>query len=247
MSVTDKTRKLLWGHSGNRCAICKTQLIMRGNPVDNNSVIGEECHIISKKPGGPRYTPNFPADKLDNYENLILLCPIDHKKIDDQPQTYTSEKLREIKKQHQQWVSETLNKPKDAGKWVVKRIKGNIPQYLVRLTTGKELMDMIVGVCVGYFDHDELETEYEVGMVGDFLQETQDLVDIGSELESGERVRMGYTLSKGIKQLEDCGFWIFGAREIQRLESDGRTSDWPVVYLKVLRKANPGIIRLKLQ
>jgi hypothetical protein len=46
---------------------------------------------------------------LDHYSNLILLCRIDHKLVDDQPLTYPREQLVEIKRQHVEWVSTTLS------------------------------------------------------------------------------------------------------------------------------------------
>src|SRR5262249_42781807 len=76
MAITDKTRKLLWGRSGNRCALCRNELIMDRTPADDESIVGDEAHIHSGQEGGPRYDPNFPQDRIDKYDNLILLCKI---------------------------------------------------------------------------------------------------------------------------------------------------------------------------
>jgi hypothetical protein len=38
-----------------------------------------------------KYDSNFPADKLDEAENLILLCKVHHKLVDDQTETYTAD------------------------------------------------------------------------------------------------------------------------------------------------------------
>ena len=56
---------------------------MAGNPVDDDSIIGDECHIVSAATNGPRYDPDFPDDQLDDYSNLLLLCKVHHKLIDD--------------------------------------------------------------------------------------------------------------------------------------------------------------------
>ena len=106
--MNDKTRKLLWGRSGSRCAFCRSELIMDATPHDNESVVGEECHIISGKPKGPRYDPKFSVDKIDSYSNLILLCRIHHKIIDDQSETFTTNILSQLKANHERWVAETL-------------------------------------------------------------------------------------------------------------------------------------------
>lgn len=48
-----------------------------------------------------------------------------------------------------------------------------------------------------------------------------------------------------IEELERGGFWVFGAREIRRLEGGvGGPSAWPVAILNVLRSSNPKIIRV---
>jgi hypothetical protein len=47
---------------------------MGSTPEDDESIVGEECHIVARASGGPRNDPNFPKEKLDQYDNLILLC-----------------------------------------------------------------------------------------------------------------------------------------------------------------------------
>jgi hypothetical protein len=51
MGISDRTRKILWGRSGNRCALCRRELVEEGTAVDAESVVGDECHIIGEKPG----------------------------------------------------------------------------------------------------------------------------------------------------------------------------------------------------
>lgn len=111
MSITVRTRKILWGKSANRCAIpsCRRELVMDETETDDPSVVGEECHIIAREDNGPRGNPNFPIEQRDLYDNLILLCNIHHKVIDDQEQFYSIEKLKEIKKDHEEWVNRALS------------------------------------------------------------------------------------------------------------------------------------------
>jgi predicted restriction endonuclease len=109
MSISDKTRKILWGRSGNRCSICKLELIIDENEKDDSSVVGEECHIISGQKNGPRHDRNRPKDEIDTYDNLILLCRIHHKMIDDQPETFTEDIIKQIKVNHELWVSKSLD------------------------------------------------------------------------------------------------------------------------------------------
>lgn len=103
MSILLKTHKLLWGRSGNKCAMpdCRNELIVDETETDNESIIGDEAHIIARSNDGPRGESEMSSEDRDKYDNLILLCRIHHKVIDDQPNFYTAEKLREIKEQHE--------------------------------------------------------------------------------------------------------------------------------------------------
>jgi len=81
VSIGNTDRKRLWGRAHNQCAYpqCPTLLTQVGRGGDDEpDVIGEEAHIRSPRPGGPRYDRTFPRTKLDRYENLILLCPTHH-------------------------------------------------------------------------------------------------------------------------------------------------------------------------
>lgn len=114
MAISLQTRKMLWGRSAHRCAICKMELVVDSTQTDDEAIIGDECHIVGKKIDGPR--GDYPLDlgKRDNYDNLIILCKIHHKVIDEQPQTYTIDKIKEIKRDHEQWVRSSLSEYDDS-------------------------------------------------------------------------------------------------------------------------------------
>lgn len=101
---------MLWGRSGNRCAMpeCRIELVMDMSETDDESLIGEECHIIAKKPKGPRGDKNYPVNKIDKYDNLILMCRNHHKIIDDNPSNYPVEDLKALKYDHEVWIKEKL-------------------------------------------------------------------------------------------------------------------------------------------
>ncbi|MCT6930520.1 MAG: hypothetical protein M3Z89_20935 [Lysinibacillus fusiformis] len=111
MGINVKTRKMLWGKAANRCALatCRNELVMDETETDDPSIIGEECHIVAREDDGPRGNPDFPKEQRDIYSNLILMCNIHHKIIDDQENFYTVEKLKEIKRDHEEWVRNSLN------------------------------------------------------------------------------------------------------------------------------------------
>lgn len=111
MGISIKTRKMLWGKAANRCAYdeCKIELVMGENQTDDPSIVGEECHIVARELRGPRGDYDLQSDKRDLYNNLILLCNVHHKLVDDQPNTYSVEKLSEMKNVHEEWVNKSLN------------------------------------------------------------------------------------------------------------------------------------------
>ena len=100
---------MLWGRSGNKCAICKIDLVEDITETDDPSILGEEAHIVAREEGGPRGKSELAAEQRDKYSNLILLCQKHHKIIDDIPNEYPVETLHQIKDEHIKWVQESLN------------------------------------------------------------------------------------------------------------------------------------------
>jgi hypothetical protein len=246
MAISDKTRKILWARSGNRCAECRRQLVEEATQSDAEAVVGDECHIVSGQPQGPRYNASFLAARLDEPDNLILLCRVHHKIVDDQTQTYTVEALQKLKATHEAWVASTLNpSAHPLAKVRIRRVKENIPAYLPRLTSGKDVLNIIQNAYAHAFDHDEPASEDEMQLLAEFFQEAQDYGDLYNDLDAGPRVKTAFRMSDLLRQLEDAGFWVFGGREIQRLEGGiGGPEGWPVVILHVVRSTSPEIIKL---
>lgn len=110
MAITLKTRKMLWGRAANRCAVaaCRRELVIDATETDDESLIGEECHIVAESSDGPRGASPLTSEQRDKYSNLILLCAVHHKVIDDQLGEYTVERLNQMKHDHERWVCESL-------------------------------------------------------------------------------------------------------------------------------------------
>jgi len=245
MAISNKARKVLWGRSANMCAICKRELVTNSTPKDDESIVGEECHIISGQPNGPRYDPTFPRKNLDLYQNLILLCRTDHKMVDDQSDTYTVNILQQMKSNHENWVKDKLKPSTESSPIRIRRIKENTPAFLHRFTTGKEVLNLVGSCYVYYMDHDEPHTQEEADLIGGFLKILRDWGDISPDLDPNDHVRTGFDLTQTLKELEEAGFHVFGAREVQMIEGGkDAPSEWPVAFIRVIRKTNPEIISL---
>ena len=109
MAVKQKDIKILWGRSGNRCAICRTELTQDANAVSSTYTLGEQAHIIGDKETAARGISPLSTEERDSYHNLILLCPTHHTGIDNNETDYPTERLYLIKSQHELWVTETLS------------------------------------------------------------------------------------------------------------------------------------------
>lgn len=126
--IAYKTIKELWGKAACRCSICNKKLILDDL---SHACIGEQCHIISKKPNGPRHKEGI--SNYDEYDNLILLCRNHHKEIDDNPIKYSIEKLKQIKDNHEKRVNKLLKK------------EGHSIEIAFKVSTGEELGSMLWG------------------------------------------------------------------------------------------------------
>src|SRR5438270_3898437 len=102
MPITVRDRKLLWARAGGTCALCKSHLTAGAKCGDRDVVLGEEAHIVSEEPNGPRFRP-MPKNEVDTYDNLILLCSTDHKIVDEQVAYYTEQRLQSLKREREQW------------------------------------------------------------------------------------------------------------------------------------------------
>ncbi len=103
MPISDADYKLLWGRAAGICSNpeCLTDLtvMLEGG---NGFNFGEMAHIIARSAGGPRAQG---GKGQDSYANLILLCPICHRKIDKAPEgTYPEQMLHDWKQQHEKRI-----------------------------------------------------------------------------------------------------------------------------------------------
>jgi hypothetical protein len=77
---------------------------MDATETDDESLVGEAAHIVAESAAGPRGASPLTPEQRDKYANLILLCNVDHKVVDDQFNEYTVERLSTLKQQHEAWV-----------------------------------------------------------------------------------------------------------------------------------------------
>lgn len=111
MAISLKTHKMLWGRSASRCSYpsCRRELVEDATETDDESVVGDMAHIVAEEERGPRGDSPLTEEQRNKYNNLILLCKIHHKLVDDQPTHYSVDALLSMKSDHEQWVRSSLN------------------------------------------------------------------------------------------------------------------------------------------
>lgn len=92
--------KRLFALSHNVCAFpgCDQRIADARWPT----VQAEICHIGGLNPGSARHDPELPEERLNAFENLLLLCPNHHRVIDElDPDAWPTERLLELKADHE--------------------------------------------------------------------------------------------------------------------------------------------------
>ena len=112
MAVSNRAKIVLWSKAGGKCSFpnCRKDLVQDATPYDPHTLVGQNAHIVSQKPDGPRGKDEPPGGQIDGYENLILLCGDHHHTIDSQAASYSVAKLIEMRSSHERWVCDTLSR-----------------------------------------------------------------------------------------------------------------------------------------
>lgn len=145
MSIPEKDVKILWAKAAGRCSMpdCRKIVIASTSTSvpSQNTLIGENCHIIGEKntEKSPRGISNLPLPDRNRYPNLILLCRNHHKIIDTDEKEWTTEKLHQIKSDHELWVETSLSDYEDEDdKWY---------SDLINLITEKYILNQWEYIC----------------------------------------------------------------------------------------------------
>jgi hypothetical protein len=185
---------------------------------------------VSEASTGPR------ADHLPDhgvYDNLILLCSKDHKRVDDQVNEYTVSRLKQIKRDHEAWVR-SFDGPRPVR--FVPDPKYPIPRALTLIITASSLWNLMGDAHVFYPSWPDGLSEEQQDLIADFLDDLRDWRDIASMEDS---YRFGRDASKHlaehVKALASAGLMI-GARKRHVLLTGGiqaEPSPWRVIDIEI--------------
>jgi hypothetical protein len=184
--------------------------------ADDPSVFGEEAHIVGRSPGGPR-AGNYAGD-IDGYDNLILLCSRCHKQVDDQVNTYTVQRLLEIKRDHEAWIAKLGEKPRRGRTRLALDPAHPLPNRLKLYTSGTAFWHDFQGSLSFHPRWPEGLSDEHEDLIAAFLQDIKDWMDIGDDSYTAAR-EASKAMQAHIDELAKAGF-LLGARRRYLLLSD---------------------------
>lgn len=96
------TRVVLFAVAGGRCEFdnCNRYLLQH-HVTHRAGNFAEMAHIVAFSPDGPRGESDLSTAERNDISNLMILCPICHKLVDDNPQLYPVNTLKEFKRDHE--------------------------------------------------------------------------------------------------------------------------------------------------
>jgi hypothetical protein len=239
MPITTRDRKLLWARAGGTCALCKSHLTADAQGGDRDVVLGEEAHIVSEEPNGPRFRP-MPKTEVDSYANLILLCPADHKIVDEQVTYCTEQRLHALKREHETWVKEKIAPTIPAIK--IRDPEAGKPVMLQHIDTGKELMNILVDTLALHQNNPEPRSTEEAELIGAFFQNATDYRDILEDIEPSGRIQAEFSMSEEIAQRREAGLVVYAGKRNRVIEGGvGAPAPWPVAYIVIYRSDDEAI------
>ena len=188
-NIKDFARKKLWALSAGRCAICKTELT-----GINKVNIGQECHIISPKPLGPRYMPDI--DDYNDYDNFILLCANHHREIDTNVNSYSVDKLKQIKKEHEQSVAKRLKEESKAFDVLAKVDSG---ETLGNMVFGSHSWSIFKEINNPFFERISIELDELI----------RNMIDLQENLDLQDKMELNKQLNDYVKTLDEHNLGLY--------------------------------------
>ena len=186
--------KMLYGLAAGRCAFpaCRKEVVLEADSIDGRKQIGKIAHSVGHSDSGPRGDASYARNKLDTYENWVLLCPTCHDTIDALTSAHTVQSLRSLKTDHEQWVGQKLTVAIPAVGFVeleiiTKAIAQNSPPENKDLTLTPPVAKIQKNGLTG---HSQLLITMGLSKAGEVLEFVEHVAQIDSDFP--ERLKAGF-------------------------------------------------------
>ena len=104
--IKPATERMLWGVSAGICEFNGCTNKLYSHHVTKEKVnLAEKAHIYAFSAGGKRPSLLRFSTKINDIDNLMLICERCHKLIDSEDTDYTAEQLLAMKKEHEQRIA----------------------------------------------------------------------------------------------------------------------------------------------
>lgn len=185
--------------SKNQCAFpgCSKNLIS-----NEDDFIGQVCHIEAAEPNGERYNESMNDEERRSPDNLILLC-YDHHIVTNNVEIYTTIKLQEMKKNHENSNISDLD---------IDRLDFVLKEFEKRLDIKSSDEIIQNNSSVLYYFFKSIETNYLN------YQDKRDLIKLPISRVSNEEVSTREDIIKwSKKKFVACVAWVNSLEDIEKL------------------------------
>lgn len=108
--IKSTTERMLWGVSAGICEFSGCTNKLYSHHITKEKVnLSEKAHIYAFSAGGKRPSLLRFSQKINDIDNLMLVCERCHKLIDSEETNYSAEQLLDMKKEHEGRIAELVS------------------------------------------------------------------------------------------------------------------------------------------
>ena len=113
---------------------------------------------------------------------------------------------------------------------------------LTKMTSGKEILDIIVGCHFSYSYNDAMSDESDINTVGGFIQSLRDWNDIWDNMELPAQMRAVFDADEMLSDLTSSGWSVYAARMEGKRKIAGADGNWSWNAVAVFRSEPESVV-----
>lgn len=175
-------------------------------------VTGRISHIKARSQGGPRYDPLQTEEERHHFDNLLLLCPIHHDVIDDDPQSYSVERLTKMKSEHESAHKAVEEVDPSIVNQLIASIQGNTVTHGSIIFSQNQMGGQIAHSIQNFGPQPrQISQAAANALIAELRKLPAEKVDLSCLMGDTE----GYQLATALKEvLELCGWSVNGVNQV---------------------------------